>query len=148
MRNPISAKVDFCNTFHAKCLFLQSQPPNFRPKNHQKKQPGNRYEKTTWSKSTKKTLKTGPLSHQKIDKIRAWTSQGPSLCPPMSQDRPRIVPQDRPRVPQDAKVEAPSSQITTMGNKIHQKSIEIQAWPSKCPLLYSLVSQNKPKMRR
>ena len=34
----------------------------------------------------------GPLNHQKIDKIRAWTSQGPSLCPPMSQDRPRTVP--------------------------------------------------------
>ena len=34
----------------------------------------------------------GPLNHQRIDKIRAWTSQGPSLCPPMAQDRPRIVP--------------------------------------------------------
>ena len=45
MRNPISAKVDFCNTFNAKCMFFQSQTPEFRPKNQQKKQPGNRYEK-------------------------------------------------------------------------------------------------------
>ena len=45
IRNPISAKVDFCNTFHAKCMFFQSQTPKFRPKNQQKKQPGNRYEK-------------------------------------------------------------------------------------------------------
>ena len=26
-RNPISAKVDFCNTSHAKCMFFQSQTP-------------------------------------------------------------------------------------------------------------------------
>ena len=91
-----------------------------------------------WAKNTQTTLQMDPLNHQKIDKIRAWTSQGPSLCPPMSQDRPRV--------PQDAKVEAPSSQITTMGKKIHQKSIEIQAWTSKCPLLCSLVSQKRPRV--
>ena len=42
IRNPISTKVDFCNNFHAKCLFVQSQTLKFRPKNHEKKQPGNR----------------------------------------------------------------------------------------------------------
>ena len=50
------------------------------------------------SKRTQKALKIGPLNQQKIDKIQAWTSQGPSLCPPMSQDRPRIVP-GSPRTP-------------------------------------------------
>ena len=49
MRNPISAKADFCNTSLAKCLLFQSQTPRFRPKNHQKKQPGNRYEKIMFS---------------------------------------------------------------------------------------------------
>ena len=44
IRNPISAKVDFCNTSLAKYLFFQSQTPKFRPKNHQKKQPGNSYD--------------------------------------------------------------------------------------------------------
>ena len=34
IRNPISAKDDFCNTSLAKCLFLQSQTPKFKPKNH------------------------------------------------------------------------------------------------------------------
>ena len=45
-----------------------------------------------WSKSTRKAIKIRPLNQEKIDKIQAWTSQGPSLCPPMSQGRPRIVP--------------------------------------------------------
>ena len=44
IRNPISAKVDFCNTFHAKCLFLYDLTLKFIPKNHQKKQPLNSYE--------------------------------------------------------------------------------------------------------
>ena len=43
-------------------------------------------------KSTKKAFRMGPQNQKKIDKIQAWTSQGPSLCPPMSQDRARIVP--------------------------------------------------------
>ena len=47
-----------------------------------------------WSKA----LRMGPLNQQRIDRIRAWTSQGPSFCPPMSQDRPRIVP-GSPRTP-------------------------------------------------
>ena len=70
-----------------------------------------------------------PLNQQKIDKIQAWTSQGPSLCPPLSQDRPRIVPgspQDRPKVPQDAKVEAPSMPNDTHGH--HKPEI----WSQKC----------------
>ena len=46
MRNPISAKADFCNTSLAKCLVFQSQTPRFKPKNQKKKQPGIRYEKT------------------------------------------------------------------------------------------------------
>ena len=57
IRNPISAKVVFFNTFHAKCLFLQSRTPEFRPKNHQKKHPGNRYEQILF------------LSHQKSKKL-------------------------------------------------------------------------------
>ena len=70
-----------------------------------------------------------PLNQQKINKIQAWTSQGRSLCPPLSQDRPRIVPgspQDRPKVPQDAKVEAPSMPNDTHG---HYKS---EIWSQKC----------------
>ena len=43
MRNPIAAKIDFCNTSLAKCLVFQSQTHRFRPKSHQKKQPGNKY---------------------------------------------------------------------------------------------------------
>ena len=46
MRNPISAKADFCNTSDAKCLFFQSQTPRFGPTNHQKKKPGDKHEKT------------------------------------------------------------------------------------------------------
>ena len=46
MINPISAKAVYCNTSLAKCLVFQSQTPRFRPKHDQKKQPGNRYEKT------------------------------------------------------------------------------------------------------
>ena len=44
MRIPTSVKVEFCNTSLAKCLVFQSQTPRFRPKNHQKKKPWNRYE--------------------------------------------------------------------------------------------------------
>ena len=33
-----------------------------------------------------------------------------------------------------------------MGTKIHKKSVKIQAWNSKCPLLCSQVSQNRPKV--
>ena len=37
-----------------------------------------------------KAPKMVPLNQQEIDKIQAWTSQGPSVCPPMSQDCLRI----------------------------------------------------------
>ena len=40
------------------------------------------------------------LTHKKIMEIRAWASKCPLLCSPMSQDRPRV--------PQDAKVKPPS----------------------------------------
>ena len=36
--------------------------------------------------------------------------------------------------------------MTPMGTKIHQKSVKIQAWTSKCPLLCSPVSQNRPRV--
>ena len=65
MRNPISAKVDFCNTFHAECLFLQSRTPEFIPKNHQKKQPGNRYEKKNVQKYSKSSQNRFPKSTKK-----------------------------------------------------------------------------------
>ena len=84
----------------------------------------------------------GPLNQRKIDKIQAWTSQGPSLCPPMSQDRPRIVPES-PRTP---KWRHQACQMTPMGTKIHKKSVKIQAWTLKCPLLCSPVSQNRPRV--
>ena len=44
MRNPTSARIDFCNTSNAKCLAFQSQTSRFRS-NNQKKQPGNKHEK-------------------------------------------------------------------------------------------------------
>ena len=58
------------------------------------------------------------LNQQKIDKIQAWTSQGPSLCSSMSQDRPRVL--------QDAKVEAPSLPNDTHGH--HKPEI----WSQTC----------------
>ena len=84
----------------------------------------------------------GPLNQRKINKIQAWSSQGPSLCPPMSQDRPRIVPES-PRTP---KWRHQACQMTPMGTKIHKKSVKIQAWNSKCLLLCSHVSQKRPKV--
>ena len=113
MRNPISAKVDFCNTSLAKCLVFQSQTPRFRPKNHQKKQPGNRYEKIMFSVQMypKISLNGSPKS--------AKNRQNPSLDLTSAPQCPRIVPgssQDRPRVPQDAKVEAPSMPNDTHGH--------------------------------
>ena len=92
IRNPLHAKVDFCNTSITKGLFLQSQTPKFPLKNHQNKQLGNRYDKISFFFVQKysKAPKMVPLNQQEIDKIQAWTSQDPSVCPPMSQDRPRI----------------------------------------------------------
>ena len=48
IRNPLPAKIDFCNTSIAKGLFLQSQTPKFPLKNHQNKQLGNRYDKISF----------------------------------------------------------------------------------------------------
>ena len=50
----------------------------------------------------------GPLNQLKIDKIQAWTSQVLPNVPGSSQDRPRV--------PQDAKVEAPSMPNDTHGH--------------------------------
>ena len=90
MRNPISTKVDFCNTFHAKCLFLQSRTPKFRPKNHQKKQPGNRYEKISFFclKMPKKLSEWVP----KIDKKSIKSKPGPHRVLPCALQCRRIVP--------------------------------------------------------
>ena len=49
----------------------------------------------------------GPLNRPKIDQVQAWTSQCPFLYSRMSQDRPRV--------PQDSKVEAPSMPNDTHG---------------------------------
>ena len=89
-RNPISAKVDFCNTFHAKCLFFQSQTPKFRPKNQQKKQPGNRYEKNCFfcPKVPKKLSEWVP----KITKKSIKSKPGPHRALPCALQCPRIVP--------------------------------------------------------
>ena len=90
MRNPISTKVDFCNTFHAKCLFFQSQTPKFRPKNQQKKQPGNRYEQIFFSnqEKSKKLSKSVP----RINKKSIKSKPGPHKVLPCALQCPRIVP--------------------------------------------------------
>ena len=84
----------------------------------------------------------GPLNQQKIHKIQAWTSQCPFLYSLMSQDRPRIVPGS----PRTVKWRHQACQMTPMGTKIHKKSVKIQAWTLKCPLLCSPVSQNRPRV--
>ena len=71
-----------------------------------------------WSTNAQKALRMGPQNHYKIDQIQAWTPQGPSLCPPMSQDRPRV--------PQDAKVEAPIMPNDTHGH--HKPENWLQKW--------------------
>ena len=63
-----------------------------------------------WSNGIQKALKVCPRNQPKIDKIQAWTSQYPR-CSPMSQDRPRVS--------QDAKEEAPCMPSHMQG---HQKS--------------------------
>ena len=110
--------------------FSNPRHPNLDPKTNRKSNLEIDMKKSIfWSKNGQKALRMGPQNHQKIDKIQAWTSQGPSLCPPMSQDRPRIVPgpsQDRPRVLQDAKVEAPSMPNDTHGH--HKPENRLQKW--------------------
>ena len=132
MINPISAKVDFCNTSLAKCLAFQSQTPKFRPKNHQKKQPGNRYEKNIfWSQSSQKTLRMVPKINKKSLKskpgphrVLPCVLQCPRIVPGSSEDRPRIIP-GSPRTPKER---LQACQMTPMGTKIRQKSIKIKAW--------------------
>ena len=89
-RNTISAKVDFCNTFDAQCLFLQARTPKFRPKNQQKKQPGNRYEKNCFfcPKIPKKLSEWFP----KITKKSIKSKPGPHRALPCALQCPRIVP--------------------------------------------------------
>ena len=89
----------------------------------------------------------GPLNHQKIDKIRAWTSQSPSLCPPMSQDRPRIVPGLSQGPPgRQSRGTKHACQTTPIGTKNYKNSVKIQAWTSKRPLLCSPMSQNRSRV--
>ena len=96
-RNPISAKVDFCNTFHAKCSFLQTRTPKFRPKNHQKKQPENSYEQISvfGPKKPKKLLKSPPQINKKSIKskpgpyrVLPYAFQCPGIVQGSSQDPP------------------------------------------------------------
>jgi hypothetical protein len=88
-----------------------------------------------WFKNTQKAFRMGPRNQQKIDKIQAWTSQGPRIVSRSSQDRPRIAPgsrQDRPRVPQDAKVEAPSMPNDTHGRLFSSKVFKkMSKWGAK-----------------
>ena len=51
-----------------------------------------------------------------------------------------------PESPRTPKWRHQACQMTPMGTKIHKKSVKIQAWNSKCPLLCSQVSQNRPKV--
>ena len=129
MRNRISKEVDFCNTSHTKCMLSNPRHPNLDPTTSRKSNLEIDMKKKLFlfSKNTQKALRMGPQNQQKIDKIQAWTSQGPSLCPPMSQDRPRVV-TESPRTP---KWRHQACQMTPMGTKIHKKSVKIQAWTSK-----------------
>ena len=131
-------------------MFFQSQTPKFRPKNQQKKQPGNRYEQIFFF-----GLKIPPKS----SKNRQNPSLGlpgsflvPSNVPGSSQDRPSSAagsPQDRPRVPQDAKGEAPSMPNDTYGYQNPPKINKNQGLDLKvlfCCLLCSPMSQNWPRV--
>ena len=99
IRSPIFTEVDFCNTSHAKCMFFNPRHRNLDPTTRRKNNLEIDMNKSVFSSNNaQKAFRMGPQNHQKIDKIQAWTPQGPSLCPPMSQDRPRIVP-GSPRTP-------------------------------------------------
>ena len=108
MRNPISAKVDFCDTSLAKCLVFQSQTHRFRPKNHQKKQPGNSYENMFFNPNVFNNLSEWvPTNKQK--------SINPSLDLTVSFLVLPNVPGSS-QGPQDGKVEAPSMPNDTRGH--------------------------------
>ena len=67
-RNPIAAKVDFCNTTLAKCLVFQSQTPKFRPKKIRTSNLGISMNNSFFLlEGTQKALEMGPLNPPKID---------------------------------------------------------------------------------
>ena len=108
-------KSNFCKSWFLQYLpsqMLGFPTPATQIQTHKssEKHPGNRYEKILFfgPNVSKNLFKWVPLNRQKINKIQAWTSQCPFLCSPMSQDRPRV--------PQDAKVEAPSMPNDTHGH--------------------------------
>ena len=75
---------------------------------------------------------------------------GPHRVIPCVFQCPRISPQDRPRFPQDAKVETPSMSNNTHGHQNPRKICKNQGLDlnSKIPLLCSPVSQNRPRFRQ
>ena len=138
-------------------MFFQSQTPKFRPKNQQKKQPGNRYEKIDflvqkWSKSSQNGSPKSSKNRQNPSLDLTGSFLVPSNVPGSSQDRPSTAPgspQDRPRVPQDAKGEAPSMPNDTYGYQNPPKINKNQGLDLKvlfCCLLCSPMSQNWPRV--
>ena len=123
MRNLIAAKVIFCNISLAKCLFFQSQTSRFGPKNHQKKKPGNKHEQTHFL--IPKYLKSSQNGVPKSTRNGGKSAHGPQST--------FVVCQDRPKVPQDAKVKPPSMPNDRSGEQ-------------RCPLLCSPVSQDRPRV--
>ena len=85
---------------------------------------------------SQKALRMGP----KIIKKPTKSKPGPHRVLPCALQCPRIVPgsspQDRPRIvpgsPRTPKERFQACQMIPMGTKIHQKSIKIKAWTSKC----------------
>ena len=75
---------------------FQSQTPKFKPKNQQKKQPGNRYEKLFFVQKYKKKPQNGsPKSTKKSIKSKP----GPHRALPCALQCPRIVPGSSKDVP-------------------------------------------------
>ncbi len=102
---------------------FQSQTPKFRPNNQKKKQPGDRYEQICFF------VQKYPNNFQNGSPKSSKNRQNPSLDPTGSFLVPSNVPgssQDRPRVPQDAKVEAPSMPNDTHGH--HKPENWLQKW--------------------
>ena len=95
-RNPISAKVDFCNTSNSKCLVLQFQTSGFKPKILSEKVTTKI--QLVWFQGARTTSKTGSLNPPKINKKRSLDLKVFFLVLP---NVPGL-----PRVPQDAKAGA------------------------------------------
>ena len=89
-------------------------------------------------KITKKPTKSKPGPHR----VLPCALQCPRIVPAAPQDRPRIVP-GSPRTPKER---LQACQMTPMGTKIHQKSIKIKAWTSKCCFVVCYAPQC-PKIR-